>query len=176
MAGSVSTIVETGGNLREMEERKKNTFNKTNIVRIGKGKNKERSNYRIKERASERGGEVQILGNWINEKGNMTDQIEEIESRVEAITSRIIKLTKEEELGKLSTDARLVVYKRTAVPTLINNLECWTRIGRKDMERLERVQGKMLKRILKLPKTTPTWGIIKETGIWPMEMRVVYHR
>ena len=151
-------------------------MDKTNIVRIGKGKNKEEATIELKKGQVKEVEKYKFLGNWINERGNMTDQIEEIESRVEAITSRIIKLTKEEELGKLSTDARLVVYKRTAVPTLINNLECWTRIGRKDMERLERVQGKMLKRILKLPKTTPTWGIIKETGIWPMEMRVVYHR
>ena len=47
----MSTIVETGKNLREMEERKKYTLNvdKTNIVRIGTGKNKEEAIIELKK-------------------------------------------------------------------------------------------------------------------------------
>ena len=92
VAGSVSKIVETGKNIREMEKRKKYTFNvdKTNIVRIGKRKNKVEAIIELKK------GQVTVLekykslGNWINERGSMTDQKEEIESRTEATTSRII--------------------------------------------------------------------------------------
>ena len=44
------------------------------------------------------------------------------------------------------------------------------------MERIEKLQGKMLKRLMGLPKSTPTWGILKETGMWTLEMRIRYHR
>ena len=37
-------------------------------------------------------------------------------------------MTKEEDLGKLTTEARLTVYKKTALPTVAYNLETWTRI------------------------------------------------
>ncbi len=44
------------------------------------------------------------------------------------------------------------------------------------MKRLEKVQGDILKRILGLPKSTPYWAILEETGIWPMERRIQYQR
>ena len=34
------------------------------------------------------------------------------------------------------------------------------------MERLEKLQGRMLKRFLKVPESTSTLGVLKETGIW----------
>ena len=79
-------------------------------------------------------------------------------------------------MGELSTEARLVMYEKTGQLTLINNLECWTRIEKKEMERIEKVQGRMLKRLMGLPKSTSTWGILKETGTWTLEMRIMYHR
>jgi len=78
-------------------------------------------------------------------------------------------MAKEEDIGELSTDARLLIYEKTAVPTILYNLEVWTQINQRTMERIERIQAKIIKRILELPESTPYWGLLKETGIWPID-------
>lgn len=52
----------------------------------------------------------------------------------------------------------------------------WTKLRQKDWDRLERIQAKILKRILEIPSSTPYWGILTETGIWPIRAVVDYHR
>ena len=42
------------------------------------------------------------------------------------------------------------------------------------MEEIERIQGKALKRIFKLPVSTVYTGILMETGIWTAEQRMEY--
>ena len=159
-AGSRTTINELGKNLRQMEREKGVTFNveKTNIMLIGKAKNETEMDIQLKNGLVREVEEYKFLGNWLNKKGNMA----------EGIIVEIKRITKEEDLGMLSTDARLLRYERTAVPSLTNNLECWTKIGKKEMERLEKMQGRMLKRLLKVPESTSTWGVLKETGIWSL--------
>ena len=120
--------------------------------------------------------EYKYLGNWIDETGKAGRQIEHIERKADGMAIEMVKMTKEEELGKMSTEARILIYEKTGVPTLTFNLETWTKIERVEMERLEKVQGKILKHLLRLPKTTPTWGVLKETGIWSMEMQINYQR
>ena len=112
----------------------------------------------------------------MEENGTMNEQITETEKRAEGMVIEMVKMTKEEELGKMSTEARLLIYQRTAVPTITFNLECWSRINEKELDRLEKLQGKMLKRLLRLPTSTPTWGILRETGIWSVEMQIAYQR
>ena len=85
-------------------------------------------------------------------------------------------MTREEELGELSTDARLMLYERTAVPSITSNLECWEEIGKMKTERLGKLQGRMLKRLLKVPESSSTWGVLKESEIWTLEMQIVYER
>ena len=67
-------------------------------------------------------------------------------------------MTKEKDLGMVSTDAQLLIYERTVVPMITNNLEYWTKIGKKEKQRLKKVQGRMLKRLMKVPESTSTWG------------------
>ena len=42
------------------------------------------------------------------------------------------------------------------------------------MKEIERIQGKTLKTIFKLPVSTAYRGILMETGIWPAEQRIQY--
>jgi hypothetical protein len=41
---------------------------------------------------------------------------------------------------------------------------------------LEKVQGKLLKMLLKLPDGTPYWGLLNELGIWPLEDLLNYKK
>ena len=43
-------------------------------------------------------------------------------------------------------------------------------------ERLGKLQGRMLKRLLKVPESSSTWGVLKDTEIWTLEIQIVYER
>ena len=86
------------------------------------------------------------------------------------------KLASEENLGKYSTEARMIMYERTAVPAITYNLEVWTRLRESDWKRLEKIQSEALKNLLQLPKSTPYLGMLKEVSVWPMRDRINYHR
>ena len=179
VAGTKETIEQVGKNLAVMEKNKGYTFNleKTNILRMSKGKKKtEKVKVELKKGEVKEVKKYKFLGNWMEENGTMNEQITETEKRAEGMVIEMVKMTKEEELGKMSTEARLLIYQRTAVPTITFNLECWSRINEKELDRLEKLQGKMLKRLLRLPTSTPTWGILRETGIWSVEMQIAYQR
>ena len=88
---------------------------------------------------------LQISGKLAERKGEYgkTDWV--IERMAEEIIIEIKRMTKKEELGHLGTEARLLICEWTALPSISNNPDCWTRIGKKDMERLEKIQGRMIK-------------------------------
>jgi len=121
-------------------------------------------------------GEYNYLGNWLPESGKIERQIEELEKKKNLFATEVMRIAKEDQLGKMSTEARLLIYEKTVVPTLTHNLECWTNIEERYFQRLEKLQGGILKIILRLPTTTPYWGIIKEVGIWPIKQKIQYHR
>ena len=102
--------------------------------------------------------------------------MESIEAKLEGMIQGVCKIATEHLVGKLSTETRLILYERTVSPTITFNLECWTDIGQRNWEKLERIQGKALRRILMLPANTPYLGILKETGIWNVERKVDYQR
>ena len=181
VAGS-APIVEAGGKkLAIMEEEKKYTFNteKTNYMIIKTGKKsevKKELEMNVKKGKIERTKRYKVLGNWIDEGADLKEQIQEIDKNSWALINEARRIAKDELLGMLSTEAALLMYERTLAPTILNNLECWTRIGTKEMEEIEKIQGRILKNILKLPVTTPYMGLLKETGIWPAKERIKYQR
>ena len=60
------------------------------------------------------------------------------------------------------------------VSSLLYGTEAWKKLLKVEIQHLEKVQGKALKRIFNLPITTPYIGLIIETGVWPTEQRINY--
>ena len=59
----------------------------------------------------------------------------------------------------------------TSSPVWDGSLE---KLSKAEIQNLEKVQGRALKRIFSLPITTPYIGLIIETGVWPAEQRINY--
>ena len=181
-AGTVKSIEEVGKNLALMEEVKGFTFSKekSNYM-IVKGKRRAEKNkeeevkIEVKSGRLERSHEYKYLGNFIDERGTPERQIEEIGKKIIGMIKEAKNIGQEKHLGKFSTESRLIIYERTIVPTITYNLECW-KLNNKNKAELERLQARALKLLLGLPDSTPYWGIIKETGIWTVEMVITYHR
>ena len=58
------------------------------------------------------------------------------------------------------------------MPALLNWLEAWGKIDEDEMNEIENIQGRALKRILKLPISTSYTRLIMETGTWPANQRI----
>lgn len=56
------------------------------------------------------------------------------------------------------------------------NIETWTNIRKKDLEKMESIQGNVLRKILNLPKTTSYLGILYELDILPIRLKLIYKK
>ena len=177
--GSKMMIETAVDNLKEMEMKKKFTFNleKTNFMIIeNRRQTSERPTLILERGEMSEVKEYKYLGNWITTTGTVERQLDEIEKRVKGMMYEMMKMASRCNLGKFSTEGRLILYERTIVPVITFNLEVWTSLRKKDWERLEKIQAMILKKIMSLPQSTPYWGLLGELGIWPIQDKVNYHR
>ena len=84
-------------------------------------------------------------------------------------------LGSKENVGPLFINTRLFLYEACIVQSVLYQLETWLPILKKtELARLESLQGKILCSMLQLPKTTPYWGLLHETGVWSIKWRLIY--
>ena len=60
------------------------------------------------------------------------------------------------------------------MPALLYRLEAWGKIDKDEMNEIEKIQGRALKRIFNLPISTSYIGLIMETDTWPANQRIQY--
>ena len=76
----------------------------------------------------------------------------------------------------MSLQVRFKIYETVVVPTVFSNIETWGIMQENEVKELESIQYKILRGILEQKMTTPYWGIIAETGIWPVRNRTEYKK
>lgn len=147
--GEIETINVIGESLRKMEERKKYEFSKEKskyiMIRTGKGKAEEEPKVKLSGGEMESTEEYKYLGNYISSEGNIKRQLKEIRGKAEGIIKGISTMASEHNLGTMSTEARIMLYEKTAAPSLYYNLEVWNNINKQEWEELEKVQANILK-------------------------------
>ena len=80
------------------------------------------------------------------------------------------------KVGKAEIEAKLLVYKVVGITAIYYNIEAWSHLRKIDGEELERIQGRVIKEILDLPKSTPYWGIIYELNLMPIRLLILYKK
>ena len=116
------------------------------------------------------------VGNMVNEKGNMDDQLKFMENKTYGIVHDGRKMCCRSKIGKHEVEAKGVVYKQLAVPSIFYNVEAWTNFRKYDIQKLECIQGKVLKGLFGLPKSTPYWGLLFELDVVPIMLLITYKR
>ena len=161
--------------LREMEITKKTTFGlkKTVILIVGKGTREE-----ITEEVEQ--GRISItdknnyVGIILNEKGNLQDHIVAKDFAMSGVCNQIIAIGSPSQVSGQFVIVRLELFQKCLVPALIYGLAAWGSISEVEINLLERVHGKYLKKVLKLPCSTPYAPMIMETGMWTFKERLKY--
>ena len=180
-AGNREHIEAVGRNLREMEVKKKYTFNNGNgkshymIVKTGR-ECVEDANIEVEKGKVTKTAEYKYLGTWLNEEGTIETHLSKVEKRIMGMINGMKQIAGRDKVGYLSTQIQLMLYENTVLPALLHNLENWSDWRKKDIEHLERIQATCLKQIFNMPTSTPYWGMLVELGMWDMESRLVYSK
>ena len=79
-------------------------------------------------------------------------------------------------VGKSEFDAKNLVNETLSVPAVFYNIESWTKLRKSDVMKLKSIQGRLIRGLFGLPKTTPYWGILYELRILPITLLLTYKK
>ena len=164
--------------MRRLEIEKKYTFGleKTKYMVMETGREVEEE---IREEI-ERGrvgktDEYKYVGLWLNKEADLRTHIEKIKKSIMGEVNEVRNMGSKEKVGPLYICTRLLLFEACIIPSLLHQIETWSPLLKKtELKQLESIQGKILCNLLQLPKTTPYWGILHETGTWTIRWRLVY--
>ena len=122
---------------------------------------------RVKEGILQETDIYKYLGMVINKSGNLKYHILELNRKCEVINREISTVGAKHQVGKEKVRAKLRL-----MPALVYGLEAWGKIGKDEMKKIEKIQGRALKRIFNLSISTSYIGLIIETGTWPANQRM----
>ena len=89
----------------------------------------------------------------INKLGNLKDHILELDRKCEVINREISAVGAKHQVGKEEIRVKLKLYV-CLMPALLYGLEAWGKIDRDEMNEIEKIHRKVLKRIFNLPIST----------------------
>ena len=110
---------------------------------------------------------TKFLGDVINDKGSNTDMIEDKVAKAKAALTNCIALCNEVTMGMYFVKAATVLYQSVFLATLLFNSQAWRNLTKTDIKRLETIQLRYLKRVMKAPLSTPNSFVFLEFGTLP---------
>ena len=138
---------------------------KCKVIRKGKGK---KSNLKLNRKVLEEVPTYKYLGVTINSKGNLSDHIKEVESKIRGATSKIIAETGNKEFKGIKMKAVWQMVDAIIIPIMTYACEGWT-LNKEEQKKLQSIFNEALKTILYLSNGTPTTIILNETGNYAIE-------
>ena len=141
---------------------------KCKVVKNGPGK---KSQITLNGQILEQVPAYKYLGDMINNKGDLEDQIKVIKGKIHASTQEILAETGNKEFKGMKMRAIWELVETIITPIITYGSESWEpKIN--EMAQIEAIFNKAIKTILQLPDQTPTAILLAETGFLPIEMIV----
>ena len=112
------------------------------------------------------------LGDTFNSKGS---NVALCKHRVDKSVGSIIEtisLCKETNFGKHQIFSMMVMYQSVFLSRLIYNCESWSNLTHKDISNLHGAQLNFLRRVMEIPKSTPTAALFLELGMLPIQYEI----
>ena len=178
-AGTAEDARKAIRNMAVMEVEKKFTYGlkktKYMVVDTTKGK-AETIEEKVRSGAIKETDEYKYIGFWINKEGNCQLQIEKKMMKIKGEVVALRSIACYSNMGESFVNARLKMYEACIIPSLLYNMESWTKQSKKEIKQLEQIQASTLYKILELPKSTPYIALLGELGIWGIEERLMYRK
>ena len=135
---------------------------KCKVMEIGTGKYMPKK-WNLGKEEIESCESYRYLGDLIMRNGSNKKNIDDREAKVMANTRKIIASCGSEIFRKIRMKALLRMHNSRTIPSLLTNCETWV-LNKTEREKLNRIELWALKKILDVPKTTPTPAIWYITG------------
>ena len=90
----------------------------------------------------------------INKLGNLKGHILELNRKCEVINRDIHAIRAKHQVGKEEIRVKLKLYETCLMPALQYRLDAWGKIDKDEMNEIEKIQGRALKRIFNEPIST----------------------
>ena len=112
----------------------------------------------------EKVNKMKYLGDIITNNGKIDELIAERKNSISGITAELVTI-----LAQIDSDLKITsilqYIQGIIIPKMLVNSETWNNISQKNLEEMERIQMKAIKRTLKIPDSTPNMGLLNELGM-----------
>ena len=108
----------------------------------------------------------------VNDHGTNVDMIDDRVSKGIGTIVSSLSICNEVTMGISFVKSALVMHNAVVLATLIFNSQSWTKLAQKDVRRLEVVQLRYLKRIVRAPSSTCNAFVFLELGILPVKYQI----
>ena len=94
------------------------------------------------------------LGMVINKLGDLKDHILELNRKCEVINREIHAIGTKYQVGKEEIRVKFKLYETCLMPALLYGIEAWGKIDKDEINEIDKIQGRALKRIFDMPIST----------------------
>ena len=131
---------------------------------------------RVKERIVQERGICKYLGMVINKSGNLKDNILMLNSKCEVINRVISAIRAKRQVGNEEMRVELKLYETGLMSPLLYGLEGWRKTGKDEVNEIEKIQERALKRYstFQYQHRTSYVVLIVATFTWPASRRMQY--
>ena len=176
LSSCVEDFVLSHQNALLFANRKKLTLSGTKcywMILNGKGKDLSAPQLRIDEENFVKAmKEIVYLGDVFNSLGNNDGLIADRLQRGTKAMITIMSLMAETDVGTHHVDIMLLLYRSLFLSTMLFNSQTWSNLRKKDLDSLQRLQLKFLKRILGVASSTANAFTFLELGVLPIEHEI----
>ena len=143
---------------------------KCKTMEIGNHKEKQ-TTWKLGNKEIEKCSTYKYLGEQISQNGKNEVNLKERLEKIKVCVRAIITCTKSEIMNRIGAKIALELHEVVTIPTLLYNSETWT-LSKTEKNFMNRAEIYAIKKVLGLPKTTPTAGIVLSTGIMFTSIRI----
>ena len=156
--------------LFQIANRLKFNMQKSQVMMVHKKKLPKLPDIRINNQEMGSCSQYKYLGDNINCKNNLDVNLEKREKQAHLDTMELIAISKGMNIPE--EDIQVKLMEVVIIPTIYYNSETWTKMRKSDINNINKITLRCLKRLLKLPENTPGYWLYTETGIILAEQQV----
>ena len=143
---------------------------KCKTMEIGNHKEK-RTTWKLGNKEIEKCSTYRYLGEQISRNGKNNENLQERFEKVKKCVRAIMSCCKNDVMRRVGAKVALDLHEAVTISTLLYNSETWT-LNKTEKNFMNRAEIYAIKKVLGLPKTTPTAGIVFSTGILFTSVRI----
>ena len=168
----ISVKTAAANKLFQNANRMKFNMQKSQVMMVHKKKLPKLPDIRINNQEIGSCSQYKYLGDNLNCKNNLDVNIEKREKQAHLDTIELIAISKGMNIPEKDIQVKLKLMEVVIIPKIYYNSETWTNIRTSDINSIDKITLRCLKRLLKLPESTPGYGLYAETGIMPAEQQI----